>query len=161
MLCALHAKLMDSNITKTTSNRSGIPSSLPGSPASHSSSGALERASANVRRTGSFGSILDSPVIHTERSSRSVLRFGHRRSHSGSQNHSDSGSSPTNEKASTLPFRQRMESSVSDPFDQLETVWESLECWFDLVNAEVERVKKEEQLGTEVRWAHVGYIQVS
>ena len=144
MLCALHSSLLDTNNTLTRSQKSSVPSSLPGSPASLGASPEIgSHVTANVRRAGSFGSILDSPVARTER--RSVLRFGHRRSNSSSNNDTDSRSSPTSEvKVQTLPCKQRKESSISDPFQPLETVWDSLECWFDLVNAEVDRLQAQE-----------------
>ena len=35
-------------------------------------------------------------------------------------------------------------SSLSDPFEPLEMVWTSLECWFELLMTEVQRLQKEE-----------------
>ena len=76
-----------------------------------------------------------------------MLRFGHRRSNSSTQNHPDFSSPPTpqDSKLSPLPFRQRKDSSLSDPLEPLETVWASLECWFDLVKVELEKVHQEQQ----------------
>ena len=134
ILCPLYKVFMETSPPHTPMH---FLSSLPGSPAFPSDGG---NRAANVRRTGSFGSILDTPLPNTERSGKSVLRFGHRRSHSNTQN--QPRTSPTEAKAN-LFVKKRKESSISDPFEQLETVWESLECWFDLVKAEVERQQKQ------------------
>ena len=77
-----------------------------------------------------------------------MLRFGHRRCRSGNQNQSDA-SSPNlvlvkDASASVKPEVRKK--SVPDLFSELETVWSSLECWFDLVKSEVEKIQKELEL---------------
>lgn len=147
MICSLYSSFMDTNLVKTPPTRSRGPSS-PSTPSSGGvfSSPEASHTAINMRRAGSFGSILDSPV--SERGGggaggggggggRSVLRFGHNRSHSTS--------SPKSEPKTASLKRKPKEPSVSDPFEELETVWESLECWFDLVNAEVERIQGEQE----------------
>ena len=222
MLCSLHSSFAEANsaslsvFAAATSHgrHNNVPSSLPASPGL---GGADERARTtptNVRRTGSFGSILDSPVVGGGAEQRGgggasggggggLLRFrGHRRSHSSSQNQSDSGSSrfhsdsspagmgrlysessatgsggssssssnrfknshsesggasptcPGEPKGGTFPFRQQDQrgggaakcngGAEVTVFDPLEVVWGSLECWFDLVKVEVDRVQNQQ-----------------
>jgi len=73
-----------------------------------------------------------------------MLRFGHRRSRSGNQNQSEASNpnlalvKETSEKEEQVARKK----SVPDLFSVLETVWSSLECWFDLVKSEVEKIQK-------------------
>lgn len=93
-------------------------------------------------------------------------RFGHRRSHSQSTNPDNSPTTTTRENRSqtlavapaspTTPQRtgsgnsnRRKRSreasfSISDPFEQLETVWNSLESWFELLMTEVAKLQATE-----------------
>ena len=43
-------------------------------------------------------------------------------------------------------------SSLSDPFEPLELVWTSLECWFELLMTEVQRLQKEEGIDIYEIW---------
>ena len=109
-----------------------------------------------MRRAGSFGSLLDSPTIArpTERV-KTGRRFGHKRSHSGGNSSSNSGASNRDSRANTIATTSPDSLSsgggggfLLDPFEQLEMVWASLQSWFDLLKAELERVEKIE-LGSE------------
>ena len=102
------------------------------------------QAPGSVRRTGSFNSILDnplSPIPPRNRRPHSMLRFGHNRSHSSTQNRHESSPITTEETGS--PAEKSKGVSISDPFAELETVWQSLESWFDLVKIEVVRVQQQ------------------
>ena len=95
-------------------------------------------------------------------------RFGHRRSHSQSTNPDNSPTTTRENRSQTLAVSlaspttpQRTGSgnshrgndrkhsreasiSISDPFEQLETVWNSLESWFDLLMTEVAKLQATE-----------------
>ena len=98
------------------------------------------------------------------RGGRLGRRFGHRRSHSQTLNPDDtpttrenraqtvvvaSPESPgaaTHQRASLWSHRSGKRSrepslSITDPFEQLETVWSSLESWFDLLMMEVDKIQ--------------------
>ena len=125
------------------------------------------QASPNVRRARSIGSLVDggSSVRHRSQTTANPVRLtrrgfsGHRRTHSqtlpseaaqnGSSSHSNSsatnipensrtsgGSDHSQSVSSTVPV---VDGAPADPFQKLEVVWNSLESWFDLILAEVEK----------------------
>ena len=149
-LCTLYSYY--TNTARTELSHSLLSHSVPTSPSGRDNT--LSPVP-NVRRTGSFGSLLDSP---SRNRGRSILRFsGHRRSQSQSSppnsNHSPS------QDLSSPPHRthsgpQTQTSTISDPFDNMEMVWSSLESWFDLLMNEVEKIQKEEQGLTVTQLSH-------
>lgn len=160
MLCNLYKYYFEA--AKDHASRSPEIHSVPASPLVPTTDSLNPPSSATVRRTGSIGSILDSS--HGQAASaggrggggRSVFRRGHRRAHSGPNNEDDSSNSPSSRdtRANTIaigstpttPHRSSTSSSsvsISDPFDQLETVWSSLESWFDLLVSEVEKTRNQ------------------
>ena len=158
MLCNLYKFYYET--AKDSASQSPEISSVPVSPSVPYSDVSNPPATASVRRTGSFGSILDSPhsqgAVTVGRSGggggRSVFRRGHRRAHSG-PNSNDGSDSPRDTRANTIAVppgssashSRSKSSSISDPFDELETLWASLESWFDLLAIEVEKVQKQEE----------------
>ena len=125
------------------------------------------QASPNVRRARSIGSLVDggSSARHRSQTTATPVRLtrrgfsGHRRTHSQtlpSEAAQNGSSSPSTSSATNIPEHSRTSSgsdrsqSVSstvpvvdgapaDPFEKLEVVWNSLESWFDLILAEVEK----------------------
>ena len=180
MLCSLYKHYVEALKTEThTTHQSPTTLSTPSSPSPHFAAGSHSPSGASVRRTGSFGSILDSPDLsrggHGRGSGgsgggggggRLGRRFGHRRSHSQSTNPDNSPTTTSRENRSqtlavalaspTTPQRtgsgnshrgkrsREASFSISDPFEQLETVWNSLESWFDLLIMEVAKLQATE-----------------
>ena len=142
MLCALHKYYVDASKNLQPPL---VSSSVPTSPAIPGDN--LHPRSANVRRAGSFGSLLDSPmVVRPTEKVKTGRRFGHKRSHSGGNSSSNSGASNRDTRANTIattsPDSLSSGGFLLDPFEQLEMVWSSLQSWFDLLKAELERVEK-------------------
>ena len=126
--------------------------SLPTSPAI-AAPNASELPGLNVQRAGSFGSLLDGgshPRTHTvpavSTGVQPPTRRDHRRTHSQTL--------PPDEMARTLGEQNGKSPSgtshpggggggrrlvLEDPFTGLQAVWSSLESWFDLILAEIER----------------------
>ena len=158
---------------------SSFAHSVPASPAITSSSNFRDpfQSSPNVRRAGSFGSLLDDsscsiPSSHVTAaatnptpSTRRGFR-GHRRTHSQTLPTEGAGrdvvigghtsaSEPPQPSSSSSSHNARFLSvsgsiaggggrgggapALEDPFLKLEVVWSSLESWFDLILAEVEK----------------------
>ena len=174
MLCALYKHYVEA--LKTETHQSPTVLSTPTSPTPNLSP-SFSQSGASVRRTGSFGSILDSPNMSQRRGTtgnggrgggRLGRRFGHRRSHSQSTN--PEGDSPTatrENRSQTLAIAlpppgspttthhlsspsRKTSLSISDPFEQLEMVWDSLESWFDLLMIEVAKIQAVENCQVEV-----------
>ena len=134
------------NAIRVECSQSPITSSVPASPSTPSAG----ENTANVRRTGSFGSLLDSPRNHGGRL-RLRRSNGHKRSHSHGTPPQSSSNLSSAHGAQLSPSSPPPRSytgpgggdvTVSDPFDHLEIVWASLESWFDLLMVEVEKVQK-------------------
>lgn len=132
-----------------------VPRSVPASPATTDSVDPFQSGS-NVRRARSFGSLIDSnsrhhrsqmaanPVRLTRRGYGSS-GLTHRRTHSQTLPPSERNHDGEN---SFVSSSSRKNDSVSadvellmleEPFQKLEIVWASLESWFDLILAEVEK----------------------
>ncbi len=172
-LCLLYTSYMEGVSASSPAppvSASNNPSSVPASPSflpSTSSPNPSHQSSpGSIRRTGSFGSILDtSSPSSIPRAARahSMLRFGHRRSRSGNQHQPEPASpSPVLVKEAATGAEARKK-SIGDPFAELETVWSSLECWFDLVKVEVEKLQKEQQQqsGSQVRIISFLYVLIT
>lgn len=132
-----------------------VPRSVPASPATTDSVDPFQ-SSPNVRRAGSFGSLIDSSSRHhrghTAANPVRLTRRGygssglaHRRTHSqtlppSERNHDGENafvSSPSRKKDSVSSDVGSL--ILEEPFQKLEIVWASLESWFDLILAEVEK----------------------
>ena len=176
MLCALYKHYIEVLKIDTQTRQSPTTLSTPSSPSPHFAGASLSPSGASVRRTGSFGSILDSPDLSHRQGrgsgggGRLGRRFGHRRSHSQSLTPDNSPTTRENRSQTvamappspTTPQRNgsgnshrggggRKRSrepslSISDPFEQLETVWNSLESWFDLLVTEVSKLQAAEKI---------------
>lgn len=128
-----------------------VAHSVPASPATTDLVDPFQSGS-NVRRAGSFGSLIDSNSrhqrSHTTASAVRLTRRGygasglaHRRTHSQtlppSEGNHDGGHSFV---ASSSHQTDSVGSpTLENPFQKLEIVWASLESWFDLILAEVEK----------------------
>ena len=150
ILCALYKYYLDAVGVES----SPIINSVPSSPLSTSVPNSnLQEHNSDVRRVGSYGSLLDSPRGRggSGRSRRRSLR-GHRRSHSQTnppRSGTNSGSHGSNTSPSTPPSQSHSD-AISNPFEELEMVWGSLESWFDLLMVEVQKLEeKSENMDTE------------
>lgn len=112
-----------------------------------SSSQSSQDSSSQHRRAGSIGSPLD-PGRRSPRA-RSFLNSwaGHRRTGSSDGMIEGGGVPPTTSSSSSggnIPMFFSYGSGTielsEDPFDKLETVWSSLESWFDLLLKEVQKL---------------------
>lgn len=103
--------------------------------------------SSNVRRAGSFGSLVDGNTRHhrsqTAANPVRLTRRGygaHRRTHSQTLPPTEGNHNGGSPNSSHQPDSASMGSPMmEDPFQKLEIVWASLESWFDLILAEVEK----------------------
>ena len=146
ILCVLYKYYLDAVGVESSSH---IINSVPSSPLSTSVPNSnLQEPNADVRRVGSYGSLLDSPRGRGG-SGRSRLRSfrGHRRSHSQTnppRSGTNSGSHGSNTSPSSPPSQSHSD-TISNPFEELEMVWGSLESWFDLLIIEVQKLEEQNE----------------
>ena len=129
-----------------------VPRSVPASPATTDSVDPFQ-SGPNVRRARSFGSLIDSnsrhhrsqtatnPVRLTRRGHGSS-GLAHRRTHSQTLSPSERNHDGENSFVSSSSCKNDSMSAdvmLEEPFQKLEVVWVSLESWFDLILAEVEK----------------------
>ena len=138
ILCTLHKYYLDAVGAEPSS--SPIINSVPSSPFSTNSN--LQELTSDVRRVGSYGLLLDNPRSRGG-SGRSKLRSfrGHRRSRSQT-NPPQSGTNSGSNMSPSSPPSQSHSDTISNPFEELEMVWESLESWFDLLMVEVQKLEE-------------------
>ena len=147
ILCTLYKYYLDA--VGVESSSSPIINSVPSSPLSTSVPNSnLQERNSDVRRVGSYGSLLDSPRSRggSGRSRRRSFR-GHRRSHSQTnppRPGTNSGSHGSNTSPSSPPSQSHSD-TISNPFEELEMVWGSLESWFDLLMVEVQKLEEQNE----------------
>ena len=144
ILCTLHKYYLDAVGAEPSS--SPIINSVPSSPLSTSIPNSnLQELTSDVRRVGSYGSLLDNPR-NRGGSGRSKLRSfrGHRRSRSQT-NPPQSGTNSGSNTSPSSPPSQSHSDTISNPFEELEMVWGSLESWFDLLMVEVQKLEEQNE----------------
>ena len=137
-----------------------VPHSVPTSPATLSSSDPLQQA---VQRASSFGTLLDNnaasqnthPRTQTVPAPNNLVHHStrdHRRTHSQTIPSEEAWHAATSLSGETPPIFLQSASIIieggrlcvlRDPFAKLETVWASLESWFDLILTEVEKTARD------------------